>query len=309
LLPSWAKANVPSMDADALKARAADLGFDACGVAQGEPIDPGGRLRDWLDQGRHGPMDYMARNVAEREDVQRSVPDAKSVVALAISYRRDAPPAAPLKVSRYVTDRDYHKVLRKRLRKLRKAIIAEHPDAVVKPSVDTSPVLERAWAARAGIAWIGKSCMAISPRLGTYTFLGTLITDVKFAPDAPLPDRCGSCTRCLDACPTQAFVGPGELDARRCITTWNVEDRSRAVEEMPELHGWLAGCDVCQEVCPWNKFGVEADPELRPRPSLAWPDPSLSEQDNDALDELIEGTALKRTGVPALRRNALRVLK
>jgi len=139
------------VDADALKARAAALGFDACGVARVGPIDAEGRLRDWLARGRHGPMDYMARNVAEREDVRRLVPGARSVVALAISYRRDAPPQAPLKVSRYVTDRDYHKVLRKRLRKLRKEILAERPEAVVKPSVDTSPVLERAWAARAGI--------------------------------------------------------------------------------------------------------------------------------------------------------------
>ncbi len=309
MLPSWAKANVPWVDADALKARAAALGFDACGVARVGPIDAEGRLRDWLARGRHGPMDYMARNVAEREDVRRLVPGARSVVALAISYRRDAPPQAPLKVSRYVTDRDYHKVLRKRLRKLRKEILAQRPEAVVKPSVDTSPVLERAWAARAGIAWLGKSCMAISPRLGTYTFLGTLITDAEFAADAPMPDRCGSCTRCLDACPTQAFVGPGQLDARRCITTWNVEDRRRAREDMPELHGWLAGCDVCQEVCPWNKFGVDADPELRERPALAWPDPSIAEGGDEVLQPLLEGTALKRTGAPALRRNALRILK
>ncbi|MEM1025085.1 MAG: tRNA epoxyqueuosine(34) reductase QueG [Myxococcota bacterium] len=297
------------MDARALKARAAELGFDACGIARAGPADPEGRLRDWLARERHGPMDYMARNVAEREDVERVVPGARSVVALAMSYRREAPPRGPLKVSRYVTARDYHKVLRKRLRKLRKSILEAFPEAAVKPSVDTSPVLERAWAARAGIAWIGKSCMAISPRLGTYSFLGTLITDVGFEADEPMPDRCGSCTRCLDACPTQAFVGPRELDARRCITTWNVEERTRGVEALPELHGWLAGCDVCQEVCPWNKFGVEADPELEAQSELSWPTIQACVQDPERLEALIRGTALQRTGASALRRNALRILR
>ncbi|HJL43588.1 MAG TPA: tRNA epoxyqueuosine(34) reductase QueG [Myxococcales bacterium LLY-WYZ-16_1] len=291
---------------DALRRAAGDLGFDAFGVARVAPIDPEGRLRAWLARGYHGGMDYMAERVAEREDVTRLVPGARSVVVLASSYYRpDYRPHERLAVSRYAAGDDYHRVIRKKIRKLRKILLEWEPGASVKPTIDTSPVLERAWAARAGVAWIGKSTMALSTELGTYFFLSTLITDVELVPDEPVPDRCGSCTRCLDACPTDAFVEPGVLDATRCITYWTVERRDAEPGQMVDLHGWVAGCDVCQEVCPWNKF---ARPTREPRfaPRAEWSNP-VHLNTPKAWARAAEGTALQRTGGPALHRNAEKI--
>ena len=290
-----------------IRARARELGFQRVGVAPVDgPADPEGRLRAWLAQGYHGTMDYMARTAEERADVRRIVPDARTVIAVAMSYHRpEHVPKPPLKVSRYAVGRDYHNLLRRRLRRLRRAVLELCPEASVKPTVDTSPVLEREWARRAGVGWIGKSTMSIAPDLGTYYFIGTLITSIDLVPDDPHPDRCGSCTRCLEACPTNAFVGPWQLDARRCITHWNVEARDAAAAELPDLHQWLAGCDVCQEVCPWNKFARPSDEaHFSPNPALAQPDLRTFLTDRAAVTDVIEGTALKRTGADALMRNA-----
>jgi len=291
---------------------AAELGFQGAGIARVAPPDPDGHLRAWLDRGYNAGLSYMAKKVADREDVDRLVPGAKSVVALAMSYRREGPePEPPLKVSRYAMADDYHNMILKRSRRLGNRIKATWPGTTVKATVDTAPVLERAWAARAGVAWIGKSTMAISPRLGTYTFLSTLITTVAMTPDEPLPDRCGSCTRCLDACPTQAFPAPYVLDANKCITYWNVEHRGPFPEPPPELHGWVAGCDVCQQVCPWNKFGVITEERrFTPHPDMVRPDPAVFADPaaHDALERALLGTPLQRTGPDAVRRNARSIL-
>ena len=296
----------------AVRQRAHELGFHKVGFAPAGAVDPEDRLRAWLDRGFAAGMDYMARTQAERADVRRVLPGARSVIALAVSYYRpEVQPKGELKVSRYAVSEDYHKVIRKRIRKLRKFILEQAPQAKVKPCVDTSPVLERAWAQRAGVAWIGKSTMAIAQDLGTYTFLATLITDQELEYGRPHTDRCGSCTRCLVACPTDAFAGPYQLDARKCITYWTVEHRAPLMKlglaDAPELHGWVAGCDVCQQVCPWNKFARPADPgAYEPRPGLTDPDVEMfTRQDLDGpLGELLRGTALQRTGSAAIRRNA-----
>ena len=295
----------------AVKAHARALGFDRVGVASAAPADPDDRLSTWLDRGFDADMGYMARTAAERADPSRIVPGARSVIALAMSYYwpEDGAPAGP-RVARYARGDDYHKVIRKKIRKLRKQILAMAPDAKVHPAVDTSPVLEREWAQRAGVAWIGKSTMAIAPDLGTYTFLATLITDLDLEADAPHPDRCGTCTACLDACPTAAFAGPHQLDARRCVTYWTVEHRGPFIEQTPPLHGWLAGCDRCQEVCPWNKFARPTrEPRLRPRPELADPDLLAFAHDADHVARSIAGTTLQRTGVESMQRNAVTALE
>jgi epoxyqueuosine reductase len=293
-----------------LRRRAHELGFHRVGCARVAPLDPEARLQSWLARGYQGPLDYMARTAAERADVDRVLPGARTVIVLAVSYyRQEYQPSLPFRVSRYAAGRDYHGVIRRRIRKLRRSILEWVPEARVKPSIDTSPVWERAWAARAGVAWIGKSTMALSTDLGTYFFLATLITDAEFVTDSPVEDRCGSCTACLDACPTDAFVEPRLLDARRCITTWNVEDRDTPADAMPELHDWLAGCDVCQEVCPWNKFARHNDdPAFAP---LAWAHPSddLPTQSEAEIADQIRGTALQRTGASAIRRNAQRIAR
>jgi epoxyqueuosine reductase len=291
----------------AVRRRAHELGFDAVGFARADHADPEHRLRAWLDRGFAAGMDYMARTAAEREDPRRIVPGAQTVIALAISYyRADAVPEGPLKISRYAMIDDYHGILKKRVRKLRKLILELDPGSIVKPAVDTSPVLERAWAERAGIAWIGKSTMAIAQNLGTYTFLATLITTTEFELDDPHPDRCGTCTRCLDACPTDAFAGPYQLDANACITYWTIEHKGDLPEHAPPLHDWIGGCDVCQEVCPWNKFAKETDePRWVPRPELAAPDPDRW-NDRSSVERAIAGTPLTRPGADALIKIARR---
>lgn len=300
---------------EALRARALDLGFHAFGVAEAGPIDPERRLRAWLDAGMHGQMDWMAEaeRYTRRVDVEATLPGARSVVALAVSYYRpESAPEGALKVARYAQGRDYHRWLRKRLRRLRKTLLELDPGCRVVPSVDTSPMLERAWAARAGIAWIGKSTMAIHPQLGTYTFLATLLTDSVLGPGpGPLPDRCGSCTACLDACPTDAFPEPGVLDARRCIAHWTLEAPGDLPADAPELSGWVAGCDICQEVCPWNKFArVSEEPRTAPREALRRPSIAVFTDPGEdaALTAALEGTAIDRTGARAIRRNARRAL-
>lgn len=296
----------------ALRQRALELGFHAFGVASAGPIDPDGRLKAWLAAGYAGSMDYMQRTAEERADIQRVLPGARSVIALAVSYyRKDYTPAGPLAVSRYAVSADYHNTIRRKVRKLRRALVEWVPEARAKPTIDTSPVMERAWAERAGIAWIGKSSMAISRKLGTYTFLATLVTDQELVPDEVHPDHCGSCTRCLDACPTDAFVGPQQLDATRCITYWTVEERGEFSRATPQWDDWIAGCDVCQEVCPWNKFATpNEESRFDPRVALTHPEASVftDETKDDALKSILDGTSLKRTGSEALRRNALHVL-
>lgn len=296
---------------EAVKAAALELGFDAVGVARADNADPEGRLGAWVASGRAAGMGYMTERIEDRQDPRRIVPGAKSVVALAMSYYDPGyEPAKPLAVSRYAVSDDYHTVVRKRIRRLRKRLLAIDPDAIIKPTVDTGPVLERAWAERAGIAWIGKSTMAIGKKLGTYTFLATLITTMELEPDAPHTNHCGTCTRCLDACPTDAFVGPYELDASACITYWNVEHRGD-LDEAPDLSGWVAGCDVCQEVCPWNKFArPTGERRFAPRGGLTNPDVRVftEESEDEGLAEALRGTALQRTGSASIRRNARRIL-
>lgn len=294
----------------AIKAAAKALGFDAVGVAAAGPADPAGHLATWLDRGFGAGMGYMARTAAERADPSLLVADARSVIALAMSYYTAESPAPTAgKIARYARGDDYHRIIQKKVRKLRRQIIELVPQASVHPAVDTSPVLEREWAHRAGVAWIGKSTMAIGQKLGTYTFLATLITNVELDVDAAHPDRCGSCTACVDACPTDAFVGPYELDARRCITYWNVEHRAPIPEGAPAPFGWLAGCDVCQEVCPWNKFAAPTrEPRFSPRPELVSPDLARIAADPGYAAGLIRGTALQRTGGEAMQRNAQRLL-
>ena len=294
-----------------LEQEARKLGFDAFGVAKAGPPDPQERLKAWLEKNFHGDMDYMKRTFQARIDLEQAVPGAKSVVALAKSYYRpEVKNKGNLKIARYAMGKDYHKHLRKNVRKLRKVLIQLDPTCAVYPTVDTSPVLERAWAQRAGIAWIGKSTMAINPKLGTYTFLATLVTTSELAANQQLPDRCGSCTACIDSCPPKAILEPRLLDARKCISYQTLE-RPQVEELSPQtkLEGWVAGCDICQEVCPWNKFAhctTQDDPSYEPIKGLMQPDEAVFTKPDhlETLNELIAKTALRRTGAKALQRNA-----
>lgn len=290
------------------------LGFDHVGVAPAGPADPGGNLARWLEAGRHGEMAYMARRVAERLDPRALLPGARSVVALSTYYRHDRPAPAPGlrgRVSRYAWARDYHRVVGRRLRKLRRWLQEAAPGARVYAEVDTGPVLEKVWAERAGLGWIGKHGNLLTRRRSSWILLATLVTDLDLQPDRPHPEHCGSCDRCIRACPTQAIVAPGIVDARLCISHHTIEHRGPIPDSLRARHGtWLFGCDDCQEVCPWNKFAREpGDTAFAPRPEQA--DPEL--RDVLALDEAAfraryEGTPLMRAGRAGLARSAAVVL-
>ncbi|NUM53023.1 MAG: tRNA epoxyqueuosine(34) reductase QueG [Candidatus Hydrogenedentes bacterium] len=299
----------PSELADAVKDKAALLGFDACGIAEATAIDPEHRLAQWLDAGYHASMEWMRRTCDVRTDVSRKLPCARSVIVVARNYfaNRPEPVAGAGRVSRYAWGRDYHRVLEKPLRKLAAFVTELEPGTGVYPCVDSGPVMEKAWAERAGVGWIGKNSLLLRRELGSYFFLGAIVTTARIAPDSPVPDLCGGCTLCIDACPTQAIVQPKVVDARRCISYHTIENRGDVPDELAEKFGdWVFGCDVCQDVCPWNrKLRETTEADFLPRPGNA----HLRTEEISALDERdflarFAGTPIMRAKLAGLKRNA-----
>lgn len=250
-----------SLSRDALtrrvKERARAVGFDAVGVAAADRVRDAARIRAWLDADRHGEMGYMARHFDKRVDPRELLPGARAVVSVALNYHTPGPVATSAgngKISRYAWGDDYHDVVKDKLFALLDHLRDAEPGLEGKCCVDTVPISDKYWAARAGVGWLGKHTNVITPDLGSWVFLGELILNRELVPDEPLPDRCGTCTRCLDACPTDAFPAPYQLDATRCISYWTIEYRG---VHFPDdirrgLDGWVFGCDICQDVCPWN---------------------------------------------------------
>jgi epoxyqueuosine reductase len=292
-----------------LKAQAQVLGFDRVGIAPAAPADGFDRLRAWLDRGFAGEMAYMHRHAEARRHPAAVLAEVRSVVMVVMNY---GPGSGGSGVARYARGADYHDVLRARLNCLLAWVQAEVPGCRGRGVVDTAPLLERDFARRAGLGWFGKNTMLLSKDLGSYLFLGALLLDLDLAADSPHEtSHCGTCTACLDACPTQAFPEPGVLDSRRCISYLTIELRGPVPEELRAGIGdWLFGCDVCQEVCPWNrKAPAGREPALQPRPDLEGLDPvellSLSEE---AFRRRFRGTALTRPRRRGLLRNAALVL-
>jgi epoxyqueuosine reductase len=307
------------MNTEEVKAMALAVGFDLAGVSDARPRPETEFLRDWLDRGFAGDMHYIGRRVEERVDPRRVVEGARSVIAVALVYDpgpRAAAEPGLAEIARYAGGDDYHDVMIDRLRALEAGIAAREAAPInSRAYVDTGPVQERVFAAYAGLGWMGKNTCLIHPELGSYLFLGVLITDLFLEPDSRSPDHCGSCTACLDACPTHAFVEPYVLDATRCISYTTIESREAVPPEMRDAHGaWVFGCDICQEVCPWNtrsRREVPADPQAlrarmapRPhweRPTLRW----LLGLDEQAWRDATRKTAMRRTRYRGLMRNAL----
>jgi epoxyqueuosine reductase len=293
----------------AVKRRALELGFSAVGVATLEPSTHADFIERWLAAGYAGTMTYLNRQAARRQDPQAIFPTARCAVVTLTNYYHGPAPASRPRVAQYAWSPDYHRVLGERLERLAAEIARIVPGSESRAYVDAGPVPERELAQRAGLGWIGKNAMLIRPSLGSFTFIGVVLTDAPLAPDLPFAmDRCGTCTQCLDACPTDAFVAPRTLDARRCISYLTIERRGAFTDAEAALTGeWLFGCDVCQDVCPWNERFAPAtvDPELAIRPELATPGrATFAALDENEFDRRFADTAFARPGLAGMRRNA-----
>jgi len=276
------KSTTSTLDAAGIKQRAASLGLDACGITTADPSGNAAFYRDWAARGNAGEMAWMSRDPDRRSDPRTVLPGARSLIVAGLNYWQPAPRTRG-RIARYALGDDYHEVLTEKLRALSEEITAHGAQA--KIYVDTGPVLEKPLAQRAGIGWQGKSTMLIHPKLGPWLLLGEIITTLELQPDEPQPDHCGSCSRCLDACPTQAITAPYQLDARRCIAYLTIELKGSIPEEMRPLIGdRVYGCDECLDVCPWNRF-AQTTREAR---FLA---PERAPNSRDDLHDLLEITA------------------
>ena len=309
------------MSSAELKRRGMALGFDAVGVTTLEPNAHAAELERWLEAGYAGTMTYLHRQAAKRKEPARIMPGARTAVVTLTNYFHPglAPGVSSTSVSgrvaQYAWSSDYHDVLGARLERLADAIRDVVPGATTRCYVDAGPVPERELAQRAGLGWIAKNMMLIHPEIGSFTFIGVVLTDADLAPDLPFDaDRCGTCRRCLDACPTGAFPEPHVLDATRCISYLTIEHRGEFEEEERKDVGrgaWVFGCDVCQDVCPWNVSFAQAtaDPDLAPRVEVRAPDlPALLEMDEAAFARRYGDTPFARPGLSGMRRNAAAVL-
>lgn len=290
--------------------RALELGFDVCDFASAAlPIDTTQTLESWLNRSFHADMDWMQRSANVRRDVSRKLPGVRTVVVLARNYYQESPDRPPQsgRVARYAWGRDYHKVLARPLKELARFLDNLEPGAKSYASVDYAPILERTWAERAGVAAIGKNSLALRRDLGSYFFLATILTTLELEPGQPMPDLCGTCTLCIDACPTHAIVEPRVVDSNRCISYHTIENRGEIPEAIqPDMGDWVFGCDICQDVCPWNRFAKPTDePDFAPRPGQPAPDLDwLIEAPNDTIDDRFAGTPLRRAKSSGLKRNA-----
>jgi epoxyqueuosine reductase len=299
--------------ASAIKARARELGFDLCGIAPATAHPELAFLREWLDRGYGGTMTYLHRSAKKRADVRRVVPSAQTVIVTGTIYNTDRPYStesadpARAQIARYAWGDDYHDVIGARM----EALLAWMREQSATPFearcyVDTGPVQERVYAQYAGLGWIGKNSCVINPEIGSWMFLAAMICSLPLEVDPPALDQCGSCTLCIEACPTQAIVAPGVLDATRCISYLTIELKSAIPAERHEgIGSHIYGCDICQEVCPWNATAPRsADPAWQPR--AAWDRVdllTLARRSDEELDAALQGSAMQRTKAQGLRRN------
>ncbi|MEO7985092.1 MAG: tRNA epoxyqueuosine(34) reductase QueG [Gemmatimonadales bacterium] len=295
--------------ADAVKARARELGFLACGITDPSPTPHATELDAWLAKGYAGTMRYLHRQAKRRKNPRINVPDALTVVVVLDNYytpdeERDL---RPPRIARYARGADYHSVTRRRLDQLGE-VLTGYGAGIVRSYADNGPIPERELAQRAGLGWIGKNTMVIRPGAGSFFFIGTIFTDLALPVDPPFElDHCGSCTRCLDACPTSAFIEPRVLDATRCISYVTIEQRGPIPEALiPHLEGYAFGCDICNDVCPWNQRFAQPTPieEFRPLNRLEHAKADFFEQmDEEEFSVRYGATPFERPGLAGMRRN------
>lgn len=304
------------------KEAATKAGFDLVGVASAREQDFAelSAFSTWIEAGHAGEMKYLEKRTESgelrRSSLEHAAPWAKSVIVCGLNYNADQPYSTQVHnpergwISRYAwSRRDYHDLLLPRLQQM-EAAIRNCAECETRSYVDTGPVVERVYAKYAGIGWIGKNTCIINQKLGSWIFLGVVLTSLDLSPDLPAPDRCGSCTRCIDACPTDALIAPGKMDARRCIAYLTIEKRGEIPQEFrPGIGHHVFGCDICQDVCPWNRKPGNAPPasasDFQPRQDLVHPDLKwLAEMSEQEFRETFRGSPVKRTKYSGLRRNA-----
>ena len=299
-----------SLATEWIKAKATELGFLHVGITKAEHMDDEARkLESWLNKGYQGEMAYMDRHFEKRVDPSKLVPNAKSVISLSFNYyspKKQEHSTSP-KISSYAYGRDYHKVVKSRLKKLFLSIQDRFGQIEGRYFVDSAPVLERDLAKRAGLGWIGKNTMLIHPKMGSFFFLAEVILDMDLEFDAPMKDYCGSCTKCIDACPTDAISENGYImDGSRCISYLTIELKNAIPDEFEgKMDNWMFGCDICQDVCPWNRFSKpHQEEDFEPLVDLL----SMKSEDwynlnKETFDHLFQGSAVKRTKFAGLKRN------
>ncbi|WP_375444918.1 tRNA epoxyqueuosine(34) reductase QueG [uncultured Fibrella sp.] len=302
-------------NAQKIKAKALELGFDFCGIAKADFLaDEAPRLEAWLTRNMHGQMGYMANHFDKRLDPRLLVEDAKSVVSVLLNYypgdeheSRLPEDEEAFKISKYAYGTDYHFVLKDKLKELLAFIHTEIGEVGGRAFVDSAPVMDKAWAAKSGLGWVGKHSNLLNRKMGSFFFIGELILDLALEPDGPTTDHCGTCTRCIDACPTDAIVAPYVVDGSRCISYFTIELKEAIPQEVKgKFENWLFGCDICQDVCPWNRFAKpHQTAEFRLSPELA----SMTNNDweditDDVFRELFKRSPIKRTKREGLLRNA-----
>lgn len=292
-----------------IKAEAKKLGFQNCGIAPAGYLDKDAvYLNDWLNSGMHAGMNYMKDNFKKRVDPVELVPGARSVISVILNYypaevRNDK---RSLQISKYAYGRDYHEVIKKKLKKLLEIIREFDETTTGRFFVDSAPVLERAWAARSGLGWIGKNSNLISRKYGSFVFIGELIIDRELEYDNPAKDYCGNCTKCIDACPTNAVIADRVIDANRCISYQTIENKGEIDNKFKgKIRNWIFGCDICQDVCPWNKrIKPAGEPDFMPcKEMLEMNRDDWEKLDEKRYNELFSGTAVKRAGFSGLKRN------
>lgn len=297
-----------------IKQEAKRLGFASCGIAKAEHLDDDARrLEKWLSNGYNGKMEYMERHFDLRVDPRKLVEGAKSVITLTLNYYPEQKQAAGVpKVAKYAWGTDYHFVIREKLNQLLDYIKTNIGEVQGRGFVDSAPVLEKSWAQKSGLGWVGKNANLLTKHSGSFFFIATLISDLDLVYDNAFPtDHCGTCTRCIDACPTQAIVNPAEIDGSKCISYLTIELKDALIskEFHDKMDGWMFGCDVCQDVCPWNRFSKpHNETHFEPIPEIL--NMSLSEWEDlteEAFRKIFNKSPLKRSKWSGIQRNLIAI--
>jgi epoxyqueuosine reductase len=293
-----------------IKSEATRIGFAFCGISKADFLEEEAPLLEqWLSANRHGQMNYMENHFDMRLDPRKLVPGAKSVISLLLNYYPEEEQdvdASEYKISKYAYGKDYHKVLKKKLKELHHFIREEIGEVSGRAFVDSAPVMDKAWAKKSGLGWMGKNTNIITRKDGSFFFMAELIVDLELEYDQPMKDYCGSCTRCIDACPTDALIEPYKIDGSKCISYLTIELRDKIPAEYHgKMDNWIFGCDICQDVCPWNRFSKPTTvQEFSPLPGIL----EMKKQDwdeitEDIFNQVFSGSPVKRTKFEGLKRN------